>query len=288
LSRFTADERVFLSYLRQQFFKPETKEQLDEEVKKLQFPKWKRVLSSCWQWIRLPLNFIATISANLIGHTVSKSMGQDFPEIHMNEIKRIFPDLPFKANSSYYDIKCNLNFIQKITSVVTKLGKTRTVVILDRLDEDSRLGGDAEKVARFVEAVVTDHNLLLGGMSLQVIVCLWSVPFYLLEHRGIRPQKINTEKLLWDRDDLENALDTRLRYYSRNNIASWRAVFESGVPEGTFDDIFFVANGNPRNLWQIFDKIFREQHKRASQRTKLTESSARGGLEEFVKDLSIF
>jgi hypothetical protein len=38
LSRFTADERVFLSYLRQQFFKPETKEQLDEEFKKLQFP----------------------------------------------------------------------------------------------------------------------------------------------------------------------------------------------------------------------------------------------------------
>lgn len=281
-AKFDNNERVFLSYLRQQFLRPVSRGLLDKDTEMIQFPPWKRRVLRFWQWIRFPLNFLATVASNLVVHTLSKSIGPDVPDVNTSEVRKIFPDLPFKTDNSYYNVQCNLNLIRKICDIIEKLGKSRTTIIIDKLDEDRRLRGDLGKAASFLQPLVTDHDLLLGVASLQIVVCLWAVAFRILEQRGIRPQKINTERLSWDRHDLENALDTRIRYYSSGNLTDWRALFETEVGEGSLDEMFFVANGNPRHLWQMIDKIFREQYKSRDYCPKITQRSLEKGLAEFV------
>jgi hypothetical protein len=289
LSRFDRRERLFLAYLHNQFIETTTRTEQDEILRGIQLPRWKQHFAWIWRiFLKTPANVAATAGVNLISQMINESLGNPPPATRDGEIRKVFPDLPFeKTDNRFLSIPTNLTLLERINTLCRKLGKTRCVIIIDKLDEDNRLQTDVEAVAAFLQPLVTDNNLMLSP-HLQVIVCLWAVPFRILDQQGIRAQKINTERLWWGHEDLIAALNTRLSVYSGGKVGEYGMLFEATVPDGAKAQIIDIANGNPRDLWHIMDKILRQQFRIAPLANTIGQQALEMGLGDFVRSFRYF
>jgi hypothetical protein len=177
-------------------------------------------------------------------------------------------------------------FLQRCLNLVRSLGYKKFTLIIDKIDKDSRLQNDAEEIANFIEPVLTDNKLLLNK-DLQLIISLWNIPFGFLSDR-VRSQKHFSTYLRWDIKDLEGALNKRLETYSDNTIRNYRELFSSEVSDENYNEIFYLANGNPRDLWHILRYIFHSQYKIDSSKSKIGVQAIKEGFNSFVKEFNYY
>lgn len=254
ISKLGYDEKVLLSYLLKNFVPIVSKRLLKTKIESIQIPRLRRFFAKLFNKSRPILNYGATTGGVFIEEYLAKHF-KALPPIDKDiNIKEFFPELPITIDDDFETLEIGFQLLKDLVNIIYKLGFERVTCLLDKLDEDSRLENDAEYISTFVEPILTDNKLLLDD-KLQLIISLWVTPFnYLLDK--VRTQKHYCPKLHWERNDLEKALNERLKTYSNSKINDYKVLFSTDYTNREFDQIFGLANSNPRDLWHLFDKLF--------------------------------
>lgn len=108
--------------------------------------------------IRFPLNFFSTKTSNFVSELISKSTGLPNPSLDTDTVREFFPDIPFRVDDSFNSLPASLRLIARLADLAKDLGLKRSIVLIDKLDEDARLERDAEKIAEFVRGVITKNQ----------------------------------------------------------------------------------------------------------------------------------
>lgn len=107
-------------------------------------------------------------------------------------------------------------------------------------------------------------------------------PFY---RQDARPDRVPQYTLQWKRSGLKEVLSKRLSAYSEGKISSFDAIMESG--EGIDDVICLLANGSPRNMIRLCEKIFAIQGDRDPNSKKIEYISVDRATVEFSEMLVV-
>jgi len=201
-------------------------------------------------------------------------------------LKIFFQNFQLTIDEDFETIEIGFQLLNDLVEIIYKLGYKRVICLLDKLDEDSRLENDAELISAFVEPLLTDNKLLLSE-KLQLIISLWVTPFnYLLDK--VRTQKHYCPRLQWEQNDLEKALNERLKTYSNSKIQDYKTLFSNEFSDNEFEHIFSLSNSNPRDLWHLFDKLFYTQHSLNPESENIKLDALYPAIERFVLEFNYY
>lgn len=173
-----------------------------------------------------------------------------------------------------------------LLSIVKKLGYAPPKLLIDKIDEDNRLLNDSENISKFISPLLTDNKLLLNR-DIQLLICIWIVAYNNLRDI-VRTQKFSCYKIHWSKADLIEILNKRLSVFSKNIITSYKQIFESTLSSEELDQIFELANFNPRDLCHIMNAIINAQYKIDRQSTLVCMEALRLGIKEFVQTFNYY
>lgn len=288
LRALTESQRLLLSYVYKEFTTQTTKAEFARRLEQIQVSGWRRFLYKAYSVFRAPLNYGTSIGINVVTDAVSRSLGHLAPNVAEQQVKEYFPDIPFRSDNTFNSLDASLRLLEGLAEMIGGLKLGHTVIVLDKLDEDPRLEGDAEMIADFLRGVVTATNLHLSP-NVQLIASIWSVPFNMLKKQeNVRTQKMNVESLLWDRTDLVNALNARIEVFSDKKIESFLSLADSSVSEEMWGKVFELSNKNPRDLWHLMDSIIRQQFKIDPNSQLLSSHAVEQGMNYFVSNFNYY
>lgn len=279
------DEKVLLVYLLKTYFPTISKTVLVQKIEEVSQFWGIPTLKKIYNFSRDLLNYGVSSAIQLSSDAVRQHF-TSLPAVPKDIVLRsYFPEIKYVAEQPFEEQPVTYDFIVRCLNLITRLGYSRFTLILDKIDEDSRLVNDAEEIANFIQPVLTDNKLLLN-QELQLIVSLWNIPFSFLADQ-VRSQKHFTSYTKWERDDLEGALNKRIDTFSNGIVSDYREIFDDHVTDNDFAGIFRLANGNPRDLWHILKYIFHAQYKNNNQ-MKLSVVAIIQGLSEFVREFNYY
>lgn len=288
LRKLTPSQRLLLSYIYKEFTTATTKGELRQRLEQIQYGRVRRWGAKFYNWVRHPLNFGATAAINFAGEAVAKALGNISPDVSEARVKDIFPGIPLKSDESWQDLNASLRLLTQLGQLSKDLGLGQLLIVLDKLDEEARLEGDAEKIKNFVKGVVTETGLYLSG-DVQFVASIWSVPFKMLLRDNVRTQKMSVHELRWEDDDLVRALDKRIEVFSEGKLTSFRSeIAGDDVGDALWNSILNLANGNPRDLWHLVDHMLRSQFALAPGSEKLSARAVELGRRNFVSKFNYF
>lgn len=281
------EEKVLLSYLLYEFLPPVSQDILKDKISKIQIPLYVRPFNWCYNKIRGPLNFGATVAKNVAYQYILKHFSF-LPSIEEEgQIQEFFPELKLNVDRSFFSQEVTFRLLKKVEDISQKLGYNKPVLLFDRLDEDTRFENDADIISEFIIPFLTDTNLLSIN-EFQVIYFIWSTPFRFIEDL-VRTQKYYCPSLKWSKQDLEKLLNRRLEFYSVSRITNYKKLFDmTTLSEEDINAVFDLANSNPRDLIHIFKILFEEQYRIDSNATVFNKELLNNALTKFVLDFNYF
>lgn len=279
-------DKILLSYLLSTFLPTYSQNQLKDRISKVQIPFWVRSFNWLYNRLRAPLNIVGTAGKNLVYQYLLKHF-TFLPIIeNENQIQEFFPELKLNVEYDFFSQDISFSLLQKVADICNKLGYSKPIVMIDRLDEDSRFENDAQAISEFINPFLSDGKLLSID-SIQLVFFVWSTPFRFIED-NIRTQKYFCPSLRWSKADLEKLLNKRLAYYSNSNLVNYRSMFENNVSDNTLDEIFELANSNPRDLIHIFKKLLTTQYEINAESHKIEQDTIGRALTEFVSRFNYY
>ncbi|HEF4727272.1 TPA: hypothetical protein SAP13_004710 [Burkholderia multivorans] len=288
LSRLSDSQRLLLSYVYKEYTTATTKAEFSRRLEQIQVPWWRRVIVKGYGLIRGTLNYGATTAVNLAADSISRALGNLAPNVSDSTVKEYFPDIPFRSDETFNSLEASLRLLECLAELGSQLTLGRTIVVLDKLDEDARLEGDAEHIADFLRGVVTATNLHLSH-NIQLIASIWTVPFNMLKKQeNVRTQKMNVESLIWDRTDLVRALNNRISVFSNVGVTNYERLGAADVSAELWGEVFGLSNKNPRDLWHLMDNIFRQQFKIDPKSTLISAAAIQEGMKSFVSNFNYY
>lgn len=163
--------------------------------------------------------------------------GIDLPDVRQDE-KRL-------TETYKYQLETLKLFVQKI-------GFKSIYILIDRPDETEKTGNDPEKTYVLIQPLIKDLELLgLSGYGFKFFLWDQIEPYF---RQDARPDRVPQYQLNWNRSRLRKALSKRLMTYSSGNIKSFSDLMKNN--EQVDDTICLLANGSPRNMIRICEKIF--------------------------------
>ena len=230
-------------------------------------------------------NYGLSTAVNLINDTL-RNYYTFLPPVDEGNLKDILPqidmgvDFDFLGGDTQYEILCRLGIIIK------RIGYEEITVFLDKFDEDQRMQNNAATISEFVNSLLTE-NKILEDMNLQLIISIWEIPF-----RKIMPQ-VRTQKhfcpvLSWSERTLQDALNRRLQVFSGKKIKTYEDLFETSCESKDLEQIFMLANKNPRDLWHIMNSIMHAQYENDSTKMKISNEAIVDGLRSFVAGFNFY
>lgn len=103
---------------------------------------------------------------------------------------------------------------------------------------------------------------------------------------NFRRSKHYVYDISWSYAYLVNVLNHRLQVFSGNKIKKWQDIFEESID--SIDDILNLSNGNPRDLWDIFDKIIRTQYNLDNSKLRISREAIESGKKDFVSKFNFY
>lgn len=279
------EERVFLSCLLSEYTSQPTKTELKRKIEAIQLSGFARFIKRNFDLCRAILNFGITAGLNVVNDVIRNYFGV-LPPIQESQIKDIIPKTALEADTEFNKSKATYNLLMKLCLTIKKLGYRRIVVFFDKFDEDSRMENNAETISDFFTPLLTD-NKLLENPNIQLVISVWEVPFNRILSQ-FRSQKHHCPLLSWPLTKLKDALNKRLFVFSNGAISSYRSLFADDVDDEKIAEIFELCNGNPRDLWHIFDLIIQEQYSIDPANGKLTVLAINRGLNNFVTSFNFY
>jgi hypothetical protein len=256
--RASAEDKVLLSYLMAKYLQTSTKTELQNKIKATQLSLAERAVSWFYNRSRRVLNYGATVGANIVEELSYKHL-TGLPRVGPDyTIREFFPEVPSRVMDDFVDPESTFSFLLRVLDMSKRLGFSRNVVFLDKIDEDNRFNNDAEPIAEFLRPLLADSKLILSS-EVQLVVAVWSMPYNFLTD-SFRTNKHYCPTIDWTSRDLERALDRRLETYSDGNVRNTSELFSPSNADTLLKRIFHLCNRNPRDLWHVMDKVFREQY----------------------------
>lgn len=287
ISNLNREEKLLLSYLLQNFVPQISKGHLREKIEKIQVSWFRRNYKKGESFIRGIFNYGATAGGVFIDQYIAKHFNGLPPLTESVEIKNFFPELPtLNIEEEFINQETSYQLILRIAKLAKRLSFDRILVVFDRIDEDARFMNDAELISDFIVKILTDNKLLLEE-DIQIVFSTWSTPFNYIKDQ-VRTQKHYCPNLIWTNEDLKNALNKRLQAYSNNKISDYKILFADDVTEAEMESILEMSNNNPRDLWHIFNNLFKSQFEEDSTSNKIQKSTIPKALMNFVTTFNYY
>ena len=102
---------------------------------------------------------------------------------------------------------------------------------------------------------------------------------------SFRKNKFCCEEIRWEKQELQSLIDKRIQKFSDGKIQD---IVEILGNKESFDDLYEISNGNPRDLIQVLNQVFREQFKKNSKSTLISELAIKDGITNFVRNFSFY
>ena len=194
------------------------------------------------------------------------------------------PDLKQEQRKLSNTYKYQLEILKEVVAYV---GFKSIYVLVDKLDETEKTGANPEDTYTLLRPIVQDLELMgLQGYGFKFFVWDRILPYF---RRDARPDRVPQHTLLWTRPNLERVLSARLAAFSDGAVTSFAELLASPVPFPVDSAMCLLANGSPRNLIRMCEKILAVQAERDPQSTSITvEALDRGILlhcEEITEEL---
>lgn len=280
----TEDEKILLTYFYVNFAADATRGLAKRMAREIQIPRWKRILQSCYNFIRSPLNVVANVGVSIAADVVARASGSN-SEIKA-QVSEYFPEVSASVESDFPTADDTLETLTRFSGLVKKCGYSRIIIVLDKVDEDPRLENAAEEIADFILPILNNNKFLLDR-SFQVIVSIWVVPLNFIKDK-VRTQKVYSPEIIWEYPDLEHAFDRRISVFSENSSRKFSDIFDESVPERIKGSVLDLSNRNPRDLWHLMNRIFRAQYRLDARSKKISEVAVSEGMKEFVGQFNFY
>lgn len=286
IKNISKEDKIFLSFLILKYSESISDEQLYSQIENVQLNWFKKFVNKASGIITLILNCGSTAITNFGNELLTKHFGPYLPSVDEGAIRKIIPDIHFKISNEFKSVDISYSLFNKSTALVKKAMGTVPSVLIDRLDEDTRLKNDAEQIANFIKDLVCDSNLLLNG-NVQLLISVWQIPFSYLGNI-FRTSKNTIFDIDWTKEPLEVVLNRRIWVYSNKKIDDYKKMFFDDVSNDDINQIFILSNANPRDLWIVFDEIFKAQFKIDSNSKLLTKLAVETGFKNFVQNFEFY
>lgn len=157
-------------------------------------------------------------------------------------------------------------------------------MVVDKIDEDTRFENDAESVSEFIVGIASNNRILTNELF-QMVCFLWSTPFNYIRS-NVRTQKLTFQQLEWSRPQLERVIGRRMEAYSNKAVTDIAQILDNCSAKN-IDLLFRMCNGNPRDLWHIVDKCFKEQFSLDSTH-RIGDKAIELGINRYVTEFNYY
>lgn len=141
--------------------------------------------------------------------------------------------------------------LESMLRLVKKVGFKSVYILLDRPDETEKTGNNPESTYLLIQPLLRDLELLgLPGYGFKFFLWDQIEPFF---RADARPDRVPQYELKWNRNSLKEVLAKRLLSFSDGEISSFDSLLE--VPCNIDDQLCLMANGSPRNLIRLCERI---------------------------------
>lgn len=173
--------------------------------------------------------------------------------------------------------------LESLLKFAKKIGFKSIYVLIDRVDETEQTGNDAEKTYNLIRPFIRDLELLgLEGYAFKFFLWDKIEDFYRID---ARPDRVPQYKLKWARQALRQVLSARLSAFSDGSIRTIQALLTEDPGFDVDDSICVMANGSPRNMIRICERILTAQSERDPGSQKIDGAAIDRGILEFSETL---
>jgi hypothetical protein len=282
--RLRKPDRILLSYLIYFYSDQLTLESMKEAISRIQIPWWKRLLASIFNRARLPLNYAGTVLENALKRYIAQTFGAA-PFVEEALIREYFPEIRMAPQTEFTKDIDTFHLVGILSEAIRKSTGSKPIAVFDKLDEDPRLENDAGIISGFLLPLLSDNNLL-SCSSLQTILFVWKTPYRYIESK-VRSQKYFCPTIRWNNDTLKQVLNRRVAVFSNGKLSDYRVLFSD--PDGSeVEELFSLANGVPRDLWHLINKVFEEQYRSNSRSKTLTNRAIGTAKTRFVTEFNYY
>jgi len=161
--------------------------------------------------------------------------------------------------------------LEVMSVLVRKLGFRSIYVLIDKVDETELTGASPEATYQLVSPLLRDLELL-GISHFGFKFFLWDQiePYF---RDDARPDRVAQYRLDWSRASLEQVLASRLRAHSQGQVHTIAQLLSEALPFNVDTALCILANGSPRNLIRICDKILAVQAETAPDSRHITPAA---------------
>lgn len=281
--KYSKEERIELSFFLSEYVKPASKNILNSKISSIQnhFPK-----RACI-WVYNVLRGVLNHGIHAVTYAANNAITKHFaalPPID-SKVPEYLAAIKAEVDTTFDKRHREFHYLCRLVELIKKSKFNHTTIIIDKIDEDTRLENDAEDIADFIENIASDNKVLLHD-QLNVLLFMWSVPFNYLKGK-VRTQKLSVQKLAWTKQDLLAALSRRLSVFSDKSITNYSELF-SELAINDIDNVISICNENPRDLWHIMDKIIIQEFQTSPTSTKLSAAAIHKGISDFVKSFNYY
>ncbi|WP_295553128.1 P-loop ATPase, Sll1717 family [uncultured Stenotrophomonas sp.] len=280
--KLTRQEKTLLSYLLQHHTSVLSRNALMEDLRQVQHHPAKRLMVSTFNFFRGLINSAAGAAVDLLSETVSKSLG--LPQPAAGGAREYLQAVELKIDGALDESKANLVILKQTIALCGKVGMRKITIVIDRVDEDSRLRNDSELIATFLRPFLAENDIFYI-QDLHFLFSIWSVPFQKVKP-DFRANKFCVEQVCWEPKELLMVLDKRLEHHSEGNVVSHESILECNV--FFRDKVLPLANSNPRDLWQLMHQIIREQFALDRTSTIISTRAMENGIRRFVRGFTYY
>lgn len=279
------DDKVLLSYLLRNHTTTLSRAALQEDMRRIQHGRIKRGATWVFNLFRGVANQAASTGVDIVSQTIRQSLGlPEHSSDEANSAKDYFERIELQVDSDFDDGKANLLLLKRTVALCHKLGLKPITLVLDRIDEDPRLRNDSAVIADFLRPFLVENEIFYGS-DLQFIFSIRSIPFQNVKS-DFRANKFCVEQVQWRDHELVNVLNKRLQYHSAGKVSSHTELL--GDPAFFTANVLPLANGNPRDLWQLMNHVLREQYQLDPTAKKVSTAAMQAGMHSFIKGFSYY
>lgn len=278
------DKEIFVYFL-ELFFHSYSAQEYSDIHNKFSNHKTNNFFKKIYNFFIPLFNVVTNAGVNVTSTLISQSIGANgsqnelihreyFKDLEISDLKR---DINLLSKSTAEEIK---NIFDSLFIIINKIGFKRTIILIDKIDENQQLGPDVVNVANFTKDLLGDTEFLMNE-NLAIGFSLWTELRSEL-NGNVRFDKFGFVDVRWRDEDMIPLIDKRLKHFSQNIHLpiTFRHLFKEDYERV---EILKLSNKSPRNLIILMGEILSEYINRDSQTNYFDYQSIKSGSINFCK-----
>lgn len=156
ISHLSKDDKLFLSQLVANYMTTVTYQNLHSKIEEVQLSRISRFINKSSRFLQFALNYGLSAGIKLFNSMLANQFS--LPLIESDSTISILPQIKVTADTSFSDIETSFSLLTRICQLIKHLGFSNVVVLIDKIDEDSRFTNDGEQISIFIRPLLTDNK----------------------------------------------------------------------------------------------------------------------------------